>query len=65
MDKKGIEIIKELLAELVINIEELGPCELLNIIDECHVCGLIKLKEKTEDYLSSLEKTKIATSSEG
>ncbi len=62
MDKKGIEIIKELLAELVINIEELGPCELLNIIDECHVCGLIKLKEKTEDYLSSLEKTKITTS---
>ena len=62
MDKKGIEIIKELLVELVINIEEVGPCELLNKVDECHVCGLIELKEKTEDYLSSLEKQKITTS---
>lgn len=58
MDNKGIEIIKDLLAELVINIEELGPCE--HSVNVC-VCGWVNLRERTEDYLSSLDKQKITT----
>jgi len=59
MDNKGIELIKDLLSELVINIEECGPCE--QPINVC-VCSWINLREKTENYLQSLEKVKITTS---
>ena len=59
MDNKGIELVKDLLAELVINIEERGPCD--HSVNVC-VCAWVNLREKTENYLQSLEKTKITTS---
>ena len=59
MDNKGIELIKDLLSELVINIEECGPCD--HSVNVC-VCAWVNLREKTENYLQSLEKTKITTS---
>lgn len=56
MDIKGIEIIKELLAEVIKNIGGLS-CE--HPVDGCVLCVWERLREKTEDYLSSLEKQKI------
>lgn len=52
MDNKGIELLKELLAELTIRIKELGPCHSNNV----RICEWKTLIEKTESYLTSLEK---------
>lgn len=57
MNNKGIKLIKELLAELVINFEELSPCE--HSKNVC-VCGWEDLIERTQEYLKLQEKQNIS-----